>query len=148
MRNARWLAASLLAAWIVSGCSTVEYVPSSPGISVPQAENTVRSTLSSGRLLLVPSVNWYRVSEAKLRPDGIGFLWIPGRDPGGIAPLVYDTPPQFKACYYAQSSTPEVIHYPMSKPFVRGMCNMYVYFASLDEAQQFADALFVLEHQK
>ena len=152
MRNPRTLAAMLFASAAVLACSTtpeVQYTPSAPTLTVAQAEYIVTSSLGAGRLVSVLDDAYYRTSQVKLRPDGVGFLWIRGRDPGFFSTklLEYDTPPQLKVCYYAQASTPTVGHYSMDdKVFVHGLCNVDVWFRTLGEAQQFADALFVLEH--
>jgi hypothetical protein len=113
---------------------------------VAEAESIIRSTLGAGRL--VSTDTYYRTSDVKLRSDGIGFLWIRGRDPGFFSTklLEYDTPPQLKVCYYAQASEPQVMHYSMDdRVFVRGMCDVDVWFRTEAEAQRFADALYVLE---
>ena len=118
-------------------------------MSAGQAEYIVKDTLAGGRLVSVTNDSYYRTSDAKLRPDGVGFLWIRARDPGGTKPLVYDSPPQFKACYFAQASSPQVIHYSLNKLLaVRGLCEVEVWFGTLDEAKQFADALFVLRQRQ
>ena len=147
MTHVRLACPVILLVAILAGCATeTSYVATGRNMDIRQAQYVFTNALRGGRLAATDS--FYRISQARLRNDGVGFLWIKGRDPGLLAPdLVYDTPPQPKVCYYRQASnTPTVDHFYENSFIVHGLCDVNVYFDGLSEAEQFADALYVLEH--
>lgn len=148
MRKSILTSAAIACFAAFSGCSTEQsYVSNARTMDTRQAQEVVTRSLSGGRLASMG--DFYRIYESRLRNDGVGFLWIHGRDTSLLSnEQIYDGPKLLKVCYYSRAAdTPTVDHVLTTKAYiVHGLCDADIWFDSPSDARDFADALYVLKH--
>lgn len=145
-----WKPALLMAlcAFALAGCAhTVEV--NGDGMTVEQAQQTIQKRLPGQLAELAGqySEDLRAISDVRLRPDGIGLLWIHGRPKSAFSwGMTFDNPKDIKICYFAQSAKPTILYRTGGATSVFGLCDLELVFIDKDEdARAIAEAIYVLE---
>jgi hypothetical protein len=141
--------AILIAALSSCGGVTTVYTVNSSTMDVHAAQDVVKASLTSGR----PYLYWVegselehgRITDVRLRKDGIGLLYEGMHISWSLTHDIDYDPAKMASCYFAGiENNPTVLknsadYYPVS------LCAYSVWFPTLQEAKNFADALYVLK---
>jgi hypothetical protein len=134
-----------LASILVACVSSPPYVPSET-MDVPTARQAFTHLVTVTRQNMASGNAFGLISDVRHRTDGVAFLYVVARDPGMHSSLRYDNPPSARVCYWKNVgyTAPTVAH-EFGLGYVVHFCEYRVWFSAPQEAQQFANAIFVLQ---
>ena len=130
------------------GCaSPAPYVPTGSMMGVTQARHAIESFLPGQ--YAYPAGDLYRpnrVSQVRLRGDGLGLLWFEGHvvfDGLTSSHRQFASQPTLKLCYF-DLMHPEAFDY-RGRFLVKGICDFELELGTEAQARTIADALYVLK---